>query len=115
MEASEDKNRRSDDVNEVTPLQRDQANSLLSVEREKSKIFSDSSSSSDILESKVTPPSRSKRKEIKAGEGNELRSSGAIQVTRSGNRTVKNNYDAKKTEAVNIPAIRTFESVQIPS
>ena len=90
--------------------------SSLSVEAEKTKISNDSSSSTDIVVSKETVPSRGKRRETKPGDqSNELRISGARNVTLEACGTVQNDYDAKKVEAVNIPTIRTFESVQIPS
>ena len=62
-----------------------------------------------------TSPSRSRRKNLQVED--ESKKSRVTNVSLSESGTVRNNYDAKKLSAVNIPTstIRTFESVQIPS
>ena len=76
---------------------------------------SDSSSPADNdVEGKARPPPiGSRRKNLQAED--ESKESGVTNVSLSESGTVGNNYDAKKLSPVNIPTIRTFESVQIPS
>ena len=110
VKITRDQNEVSDDPSAATPDSAGE-HSQLSVG---TKILNDSSSSTNIVDKITGPPSRV-RKTKPGVKSNEPRISGASEVTAGGRETVENDYEVKKREAVNIPTIRTFETVQIPT
>ena len=77
------------------------------------KTLDSSSQAENDVNGQTMTPSRSRRKNLPVED--ERKESGVTNVSLSESGTVGHNYDAKKVSAVNIPTIRTFESVQIPT
>ena len=77
------------------------------------KTLDSSSQAENYVNGQTMTPSRSRRKNLPVED--ERKESGVTNVSLSESGTVGHNYDAKKVSAVNIPTIRTFESVQIPT
>lgn len=115
---SGDKSKVSHDFIEMMNPNRTRKMELKEVENILSVQASDSSPpppDTEVDGKAAPPPSRLRSKKVEA-EAESKKSGGTnVSLSESSEGTLRNNYEAKKLSAVNIPTIRTFQSVTIPS